>query len=280
MRLYVSVDMEGLPGITSMSHVVTTGRDYEKARKWMSELVNIVSSTAFSYGFKEVVVNDSHGLMTNILYEKLAGNTYLISGFPKPLTMVCCIDQGFNAAVFLGYHAKKGTEHAIMDHTMSSRLIQRILINGSEVSEFYLNAAVAGHYDVPVILVGGDDKIVEEAKKTIDNIETIVLKKSITRFSALSPALKNIEDDLRAKALRAFEKLEKEEIKPLKINEPINLEVEFTTTAIPDILEVLPQVSRKGLRVKLEAKNIVEAYKMLELFIITGIGVESIVSMK
>lgn len=276
MKLYVSVDMEGLPGITSISQVSTTGKDYDRARKWMTEIVNIVSSTAFSYGFREVYVNDAHGSMINILYEKLAGNTYLISGFPKSISMMCGIDSSFNAVIFLGYHAKKGTENAVMDHTISSRHIQRIIVNGVEASEFYLNMAVAGYYNVPVILVGGDDKVAEEARKFVDNIEIIEFKKSIGRFSSVSPSLKNIETELREKCLRAFEKLKNKLIKPFKVKEPIVLEIEFTNTAVPEILEALPFIERKGLWVKTTVKNIVEAYKLLELFLITAIGVNTI----
>lgn len=278
MKLYVSVDMEGLPAITSVSQVLSTGKDYDRARKWMTELINIVASTAFSYGFKEVYVNDAHGLMTNILYEKLAGNTYLVSGFPKPVSMMCGIDGSFDAAIFLGYHAKKGTEHAVMDHTMSSKHIQRIIVNGVEASEFYLNAAVAGYYGVPVILVGGDDKIVEEARKTIGNIEIIEFKKSIGRFSSISPALKNIEVELREKCLKAFEKLRNGLIKPFKIKEPVTLEVEFVNSAVPEVLEALATIKRDGLRVKVTTENIVKAYRLLELFLIVAVGVSSITS--
>ncbi|RLG72021.1 MAG: peptide transporter, partial [Thermoprotei archaeon] len=273
MKLYVSVDMEGLPAITSVSQVLSTGKDYDRARKWMTELINIVASTAFSYGFKEVYVNDAHGLMTNILYEKLAGNTYLVSGFPKPVSMMCGIDGSFDAAIFLGYHAKKGTEHAVMDHTMSSKHIQRIIVNGVEASEFYLNAAVAGYYGVPVILVGGDDKIVEEARKIIRNIEIIEFKKSIGRFSSISPALKNIEVELREKCLKAFEKLRNGLIKPFKIKEPVTLEVEFVNSAVPEVLEALATIKRDGLRVKVTTENIVKAYRLLELFLIVAVGV-------
>lgn len=278
MKLYVSVDMEGLPAITSVSQVLSTGKDYDRARKWMTELINIVASTAFSYGFKEVYVNDAHGLMTNILYEKLAGNTYLVSGFPKPVSMMCGIDGSFDAAIFLGYHAKKGTEHAVMDHTMSSKHIQRIIVNGVEASEFYLNAAVAGYYGVPVILVGGDDKIVEEARKTIRNIEIIEFKKSIGRFSSISPALKNIEVELREKCLKAFEKLRNRLIKPFKIKEPVTLEVEFVNSAVPEVLEALTTIKRDGLWVKVTTENIVKAYRLLELFLIVAVGVSSITS--
>jgi len=278
MKLYVSVDMEGLPAITSVSQVLSTGKDYDRARKWMTELINIVASTAFSYGFKEVYVNDAHGLMTNILYEKLAGNTYLVSGFPKPVSMMCGIDGSFDAAIFLGYHAKKGTEHAVMDHTMSSKHIQRIIVNGVEASEFYLNAAVAGYYGVPVILVGGDDKIVEEARKTIRNIEIIEFKKSIGRFSSISPALKNIEVELREKCLKAFEKLRNGLIKPFKIKEPVTLEVEFVNSAVPEVLEALATIKRDGLWVKVTTENIVKAYRLLELFLIVAVGVSSITS--
>jgi len=278
MKLYVSVDMEGLPAITSVSQVLSTGKDYDRARKWMTELINIVASTAFSYGFKEVYVNDAHGLMTNILYEKLAGNTYLVSGFPKPVSMMCGIDGSFDAAIFLGYHAKKGTEHAVMDHTMSSKHIQRIIVNGVEASEFYLNAAVAGYYGVPVILVGGDDKIVEEARKIIRNIEIIEFKKSIGRFSSISPALKNIEVELREKCLKAFEKLRNGLIKPFKIKEPVTLEVEFVNSAVPEVLEALTTIKRDGLWVKVTTENIVKAYRLLELFLIVAVGVSSITS--
>jgi len=278
MKLYVSVDMEGLPAITSVSQVLSTGKDYNRARKWMTELVNIVASTAFSYGFKEVYVNDAHGLMTNILYERLAGNTYLISGFPKPVSMMTGIDHSFNAAIFLGYHARKGMEHAVMDHTISSRYIQRIIINSVEASEFYLNAAVAGYYNVPVILVGGDDKVVSEAKELIGNLETIEFKKSIGRFSSVSLALKNIEEELREKCLKAFEKLKSGQIKPFKVGEPISMEVEFTNSAIPEALEVLPFVKREKLTVKVLAKNILEAYRLLELFLIVATGISAITS--
>lgn len=275
MKLYISVDMEGIAGVVTRDHVSTTGKDYEKYRKYMTLEVAAAVKAALEAGVDYVLVNDSHGGMTNLLFDHLPSeNVEIITGGLKPAVMMEGIDSSFDAAFFIGYHAKKHTAGAIMDHTISGRSINYVKINGVEASEFYINAAVAGHYDVPVALVTGDDKITSEAKKVVENIEVVTVKYGISRYAARHLHPEKARRLIAEVTKRALSKVRKGEIKPLKVKEPVELEVFFTDSSIADVVSLVPGVKRvSGSVVKYEAQDIIEAYKLLFVFALLGFAI-------
>ena len=271
MKIFISVDMEGIGGVVSLSHVLSKGGDYQRFRKWMTEEILAVIEGAKNMGATKITIADSHGSMTNLLIEDLPEDVTVITGFPRPLCMVHGIWEGYDVALFLGYHARKGVKGGVMSHTISGRTFSAIRINGEDASEFYLNALVAGFYGVPVALVAGDLEICKEAEGKIRNIETVVTKVGITRFSARTKTLKAIKKELKEKTVRALSKVKKGVIRPIKPGEEILLELKFFDPDVPDLLEYIEKVERKdGVTIQYKARDIIEAYKLIELAMIPG----------
>src|SRR6266513_280779 len=158
MRVYISVDMEGIAGVVHESQTDPTtpafAAEYGRFRRLMTAEANAAVEGALAAGATRVLVNDSHWFMRNLLAEELHQAAELVSGDPKPRSMVQGIDAGFDAALFIGYHARAGTRNAILDHTYADR-IHDVRLNGKSVGELGLNAGVAGVHGVPIALVSG-----------------------------------------------------------------------------------------------------------------------------
>ncbi len=271
LRAFISVDMEGMPYVVlpeELSHKRTPAL-YGEARKVMTRVTKVVAETLHEMGFSEVVVADSHGYMVNLIADELPEYVTIVRGFPRPISMMCGV-QGCNVALFLGYHARAGVARATFDHTYSGAHIYSVRINGVEVSEYLLNTYVAGYYGVPVILVAGDERLVnDEVRRYTPWSERIVLKRGLTRWSAQSPAMSRIEQMLREGVKRAVERWRRRLMRVLRPPAPVNLEVVFTSTLYADIAELLPGVQRiNGRTVTYRAPNILDAYRVLELMVL------------
>src|SRR6188474_2027577 len=163
LKVFISVDMEGLAGVVTSTDVSETGRDYEHFRKIMAGETNAAITGAFNAGATEVVVRDSHGAKQNLLPADLDPRARLLRGASSaPKNMMEGIDATFGAAVFIGYHARAGTPDAILAHTSNGNVVD-FSINGTSLPEAGYNALVAGLYDVPVVFVSGDRAFVEQA---------------------------------------------------------------------------------------------------------------------
>ncbi|UCC48298.1 MAG: M55 family metallopeptidase [Gemmatimonadota bacterium] len=179
LKVFISVDMEGITGVVNWEDVSRTGKDYDDFRRIMTEETNAAIEGALAAGATEIVVRDSHGSARNILPELLNENARLIrdwSGGPK--VMMEGIDESFDAVMFVGYHAKAGTPDALLEHTMSGNVMD-FSINGVSLPEAGLNALIAGYYDVPVVFVAGDKALCEQAKALFGEVETVAVKDGI-----------------------------------------------------------------------------------------------------
>ncbi|CAN5230814.1 hypothetical protein BH20ACT24_BH20ACT24_14350 [soil metagenome] len=193
MKVFISIDMEGIAGIAHGQQVSRGSDDYPESRRLMTEEANAAVAGAFEGGASSVVVNDSHGDMYNLLQEPLDARAELTLGSPKvPLSMMQGLGPEFGVALFVGYHAAAGTESAVLDHTYSGRTLHDVRVNGESFSEAELNAAVAGTFGVPVGLVTGDDKICEVASKRLPGVRTVAVKEATARRSpaASTPLLR------------------------------------------------------------------------------------------
>jgi D-amino peptidase len=246
MRVYISVDMEGVAGVAHEDQTDPIeprhAGEYNRFRRLMTNEANAAIAGALEAGAEAVLVNDSHWLMRNLLAEELNPAAELVSGGPKRLSMVEGIDGGFDAAMFIGYHARAGTRNATIDHTYTSRVYEA-RVNGEPVGELALNAAMAGVHEVPVALVSGDQAVAAEARALLgDGIATVVVKEAVGRFAARSLAPAVACERIRvaaASALRRKHKL-------LKIAPPIRLEVDFALTHMADMAELVPGSVRTG----------------------------------
>jgi D-amino peptidase len=279
LKASISVDLEGMPYIVT-SHLGLKGTLYEEARKIATKVTLIVADELYKNGFEEIVVADSHGPMVNLHVEELPEYMEIIRGFPRPLSMVAGI-EGCNVAVFLGYHAKFGTAKSSFDHTYSGGSIRKVEVNGVEVSEFLLNAYVAGEFSVPVIMVAGEAQLIrDDVAKWAPWAEAVALKNSLSRVSAKSPSMTRIEKELREATKRAASNFKPGAIGNLLIaKKPINMRVTFLVSHFADVAELLPKAKRvDGLTIEYTAENMVEAYKTFELLALAASGMSALLT--
>jgi D-amino peptidase len=240
MRVYISVDMEGIAGVAHEDQTDPTdprhAGEYNRFRRLMTNEANAAIAGALDAGAAAVLVNDSHWLMRNLLAEELHPAAELLSGGPKRLSMVEGIDGGFDAAMFIGYHARAGTRNATIDHTYTSRVYEARL-NGQPVGELALNAAMAGFFGVPIALVSGDQSLAAEARALLGSeVETVVVKEAVGRFAARSLAPAVACERIREGAAKALRR----QHSPFFIQPPIRLEVDFALTQMADMAELVP----------------------------------------
>ena len=184
MKIFVSVDMEGVSAITDPEDVLPGGAEYERGRVFMTGDANAAILGAYDGGAEEVLVNDSHWIMRNLLLDQLDPRARTIKGFHKSMCMVQGLDPSFGGAVFVGYHSCAGTEGGVLNHTLLGKEIQNVYLNGEPTGETRLNAAYAGHFGIPVLLVAGDSAVCEEAQRVLGEVETVAVKDGIDRFTA------------------------------------------------------------------------------------------------
>ncbi|MDP6457909.1 MAG: M55 family metallopeptidase [Candidatus Bathyarchaeota archaeon] len=250
MKVFISVDMEGISGIVDGSQ---TGRDkaeYRTGRALMVADVNAaIDGILEVVPEAEIVVSDAHGGMRNIEPEVLNKAAVLVRGTPKPLTQMAGIDSSFDAVFFVGYHAKKGTKHGVLSHTISGRTIESVTINGMEVGETAINAGIAGHFGVPLVFLAGDQSTAQEAKELDPGIEVAVVKEAIGRTSArcLHPDIaRALIRENATKALKGGVT-----VKPFVFKTPVEIVVKFTNSRLGDAVEFMPSAERldgKGFR--------------------------------
>src|SRR5205809_2192208 len=246
MRTYISIDMEGIAGVVHESQTDPTtpafAAEYGRFRRLMTAEANAAIDGALAAGATRVLVNDSHWFMRNLVVEELHQAAELVSGDPKPHSMVQGIDGGFDAALFIGYHARAGTRNAILDHTYADR-IHEVRLNGRPVGELGINAALAGVSGVPVALVSGDAALAAEAKDLLgEDVTTVVVKEAVSRHAAKSVAPAVACRMIREGVLEALRRPHR----PFVLSPPITVEVDFAMTIHADMAELCPGALRTG----------------------------------
>src|SRR5687768_7615069 len=204
LKVFISVDMEGLAGVVTASDVSPSGPDYAHFRAIMAAEANAAIDGAFRAGATEVLVRDSHGSKQNLLPGSLDPRARLLRGASSgPRNMMEGIDSTFAAVVFVGYHAKAGTPNAILEHTSTGNVVD-FAINGVSLPEGGYNALVAGLVGVPVVFVAGDRAVVEQIRGLLGPIEAAAVKEEFGGASlGLSP--KEAQERIRAGVERAVQ---------------------------------------------------------------------------
>lgn len=252
-KVFISVDMEGIAGVVSGQECSSRGRDYDLFRKIMTFEANAAIEGAFSAGATEVIVRDGHGAKTNILPDLLHKRAKLLRGVTyRPENMMLGIDESFDAVLFIGYHAKAGTEEGILAHTSSGNVID-LSINNVSLPEAGYNALIAGLFDVPIVFLAGDNWICQQAKDLFGEVATMETKKGMgTAELGLHPEV--VRKKIKAEVFAALKDMSR--YKPYKLNPPYTMvlkvkkeselypgaektgEGEFTFTS-SDLLEVM-----------------------------------------
>jgi D-amino peptidase len=247
VKLYISADMEGTAAVCSWTQVDPANTtEYPYYRRLMSQEVRAAIDGAREAGAGEVLVNDSHSSMRNVLWDELPDDVRMIYGNRKPFSMAEGIDGSFDAAFFTGYHGAVGTQDAVLDHTYTSETLRETRLNGRPCSEAMLNAAVLGLSGVPVVLITGDRACIEQTKAVMPWITGVVVKDSIGRYAtnSLSPA--RARELIRAGAKEAIGRLA--HAKPFVVEPPVALELDFVYTHNADYAELMPGFERIGPR--------------------------------
>ncbi len=248
MQVYISVDMEGIAGVVHEDQTNPVdprcAAEYSRFRRLMTLEANAAVEGALAAGATRVVVNDAHWFMRNLLAEELHEAAELVSGDPKPLSMMEGIGEGFDAAFFVGYHAMAGTAEAVLDHTYTDRVAYARL-NGAPIGELGLNAALAGSHGVPVALVTGDEAVAAEARALLgDAVTTAVVKRAIGRQAARSLAPAAACARIREAAGAAL----RSRHAPWPAPSPSTIEAEFRFTTQAEMAGLVPGSVRRGPR--------------------------------
>ncbi|MEA4960537.1 M55 family metallopeptidase [Lutispora sp.] len=259
MKIFISVDMEGIWGLVSSAHVDRDSKEYNRARKLMTQEANWAIEEAFNNGATEVVVNDSHGNMDNLIIEELDPRAQLISGSPKPLSMMEGINETFDGVIYVGYHSRAGTINGLFNHTYSGKTIANITVNGKKMGECGINSGVAGYWGVPILAIAGDDKLAAQAKEEIGDLETIIVKRAISRYCAHNLSQQAVRELYKAKFAEALKNIK---LKPvIKYQGNITMDIEFNREVMAESAMLFPEALR------LDEKTIrIESDDYLKLF--------------
>ncbi len=262
-RYFLSVDMEGIGGIGTSAMTSTGGKDYQTGRELMTDEVNAVVAAILAIGPAEIVVNDSHGDMQNLLHTRLDPRVQYVQGNIKPLGMVQELDGTFAGAFFLGYHAMAGTEDGFLAHT-GSGTVKGLWINGTEVGEGGLNALYAGSVGVPVLMAAGDAAFAAEFSAISPGTRVVTTKTAIGGQVARMPHPTVVRNELAAATRAAL--VTREAKLPVPVTEPVTVRVRFDTTTRSDIMESVPGVRRvDGYTIEFDAPTLADAYKLIRL---------------
>jgi D-amino peptidase len=254
MRVYLSVDMEGIAGVVHEDQTnpidPRCASEYTRFRRLMTREANAAIEGALAGGATKILVNDSHWTMRNLLAEELHPAAELLSGGPKTWSMMEGIDRGWDLAGLVGYHAKAGTVKAILDHTYTSRILD-VRLNGLSVGELGVNAALAGAFGVPIAFLSGDDAIAAEAHSLLgDGVRTVTVKEAVSRHSARSVAPEVACTMIREAMQEVVTAHRSGESGAhlFVLTTPVHLEVDFTTTVEADHAAMVPGFVRSGPR--------------------------------
>lgn len=263
LKVYLSVDMEGISGVVSDDQSSPGGRDYERFRRLMTAETNAAIDGAVAAGATQIVVNDSHGSMRNLLIEELHTPAELISSNIKPMGMMQGIDGSFDAVIFIGYHAKAGNPLGVLAHTGSST-ISDLRINGRSVGEGGMNIYAAGAVGVPVVMVTGDQVAISEARELVPDIEGVQSKEAIGPFAARSLRPEETARRIREGATRALRR--RSEMKAVIAATPVRFEVSFSQPVLASIAEQIPTVERTGAQgIAFQSEDYLRGYRFFRV---------------
>jgi len=244
LKVFISVDMEGISGLINWDETSQGGPDYPMFRKFMTEEANAAIAGALEAGATEIVVRDAHDSARNILPDLLRPEARLIREWNGPLSMMEGLDKTFDAVVFIGNHARAGTPNAVLKHTMSLSLFD-VILNGVRLPEAAWNAAIAGYFDVPVVFLSGDTAVCKQIQEIIGPIETVAVKDGMgPAASMIHPrkAQEMIQKGVAA-GLRNLKAC-----KPYKPSSPYKLEIVFTDENQARRASYIPGADRTGER--------------------------------
>ncbi|MFI5922557.1 M55 family metallopeptidase [Streptomyces anulatus] len=244
MKLLISVDMEGISGIVHSTETNPERYDYQRGRELMTADANaVVAGVLDADPTAEVLVADAHGTFRNLLPEQLDRRARLVRGKPRSLNMLAGLDEETDAALFVGYHVRAGEGPGVLAHTMNGEILD-VRVVGRSLGEIGLNAAMAGHLGVPVVLLSGDDAACAELNGLVPAAVTVPVKEALGMAAAVTLHPEEARDRLRRAAADAVSR--RAEIPPLALTGTLDVEVDLASPHTIDLATLVPGVSRAG----------------------------------
>ncbi|MCR4881621.1 MAG: M55 family metallopeptidase [bacterium] len=238
-KIYISADTEGLNGVTSFKQVLPEfSEEYASMRPELHNELNSLIKGLKKGGIKDIVVNDAHNTMTNIILNELPKDVTLISGKPKKVSMMYGLDKSFDGVIFFGYHAM-ATSEGVLAHTFNM-YFKSVWLNGEKIGEAKLNGIYAATIGVPIVLATGDNIFEEEIKKSIGNIKTVQTKTAVSNTAAICKESKKLYDELE----KAGKNIKKQEKFSYKLSDNYEMKVELESESMAK--EVAKEVSIKA----------------------------------
>ncbi|HWP82232.1 MAG TPA: M55 family metallopeptidase [Bacteroidota bacterium] len=257
LKVYISVDMEGVVGTVTDDQLGPSGFEYQRYREFMTREALAAIEAAKEAGATEIQVSDSHGNGENLLIELLPKDVRIIRSWPRRFSMMAGIDQTFDAVIFIGYHASASSTQGVRAHTFSSARITRVALNGIDMPESVWNAAIAGHFGVPVIMISGDDAVIAETRKLLGPIEAAEVKKALGFHSANTLTPEASYSLIRQTVKKAIGRLK--DFKPYLLKSPVTLDVSFKHYRVAEVLAYLNGVQRTGTHsIRYQGKDMLE----------------------
>jgi len=262
MRLFISVDMEGVAGVVSWQQLVREGFEYERAREWLTAEVSAVCEAAFEAGVSEIVIADSHYEGLNLLVDRLPEGVEIVRHWPRVHNMMQGVEDGpYAGAILHAHHGGADLVGAGIAHTMTFA-IKQLRLNGDSFSETELSAATAGHFGVPVIMVSGDDVYVDHARKTLGDVEAVVTRKSYGMFAGRVITPQRSRKLLAEAVTRAVARIG--DFGVFRVEPPIDVELELTNHALAETLCYLKEIERLDSHtIGMSANDIVDVTRFL-----------------
>jgi D-amino peptidase len=275
VKIYISADMEGVAGITHFAQCRPNHPDYGRFRGLMTGEINAAIEGAIDAGADEVVVNDAHFTMTNVLIEELHPSASLVSGSNKLLGQMEGIDGSFDAVFFVGYHEGDGQGDGVVNHTLMSAVIRQVRLDGVVADEAIINARLAGSFAVPVVLVTGDDRVCSNATDALPGIEVAAVKRALDRLSAEHLSVESARRLIRERAAAATAAIGNRAPVPAQPSGPVEFEIEFRSTSAAQFCTLFPGVERRSpSAVAIRHSSYVDAYRHFWGLAISGMAAQ------
>jgi D-amino peptidase len=258
LKVHISVDMEGVAGAVTGEQLGPTGFEYGRFREFMTREALAAVSAAREAGATEIIVADSHGNGQNLLIDQFPAEVRIIRSWPRRLGMVAGMDDSVTAAIFIGYHAGTSNPAGVRAHTFSSANLTRVALNGTNMTEGSWNAAIAGHFGVPVVMMSGDDAAIAEVQRVVGVFEAAETKRSLGFHSALTVTPQASVELIGQRVRSALQRMG--EFKPYKVQTPVTVDVGFKNYMPAEVLAYLPLFERTDSHsVRFRARDMLEA---------------------
>jgi D-amino peptidase len=270
MRVYISVDMEGISGVTRWQDVISSGQDYQRARSWLTADVNAAIDGARLAGATEFVVEENHGveMLCNVVLDEIDPEAEVVRGIPRGgATTAAALDDSFDAMFLVGHHAKAGDAVGVCAHTISYERYRSVRLDGRPVGEGEIFATMAAQRGVPTALITGDDVVTAEMAKVCPGIEAVVVKTALSKTGARIIPPRRAQRLIREGARRAIERVQKNEIATIDVSPPFLVEVELREPLADDIRDSIathhPEFGIVGDRtLRFQQDEMATAYRM------------------